>query len=105
MLPIEYRHHGGGVCASVRPPQPTYRPSKSNRKGDGLMRSSRWQTFNPMWNQLQQFQSEMNRLFDRWNGTPNPLTGVLAFPAVNVWEEQDQVYVEAELPGMDLKDL
>ena len=31
--------------------------------------------------------------------------GVVAFPALNVWEGGDQVSVEAELPGLDLKDL
>jgi HSP20 family protein len=68
------------------------------------MRSSRWQSFSPMWNQLQQFQSEMNRLFDRWNDSGRS-GGTATFPPVNVWEEGDQVLVEAELPGLDLKDL
>ena len=64
------------------------------------MNTSRWQVFNPVWNQMQQFQSEMNRLFDRWGGS-----APASFPAVNVWEEGEQVCVEAELPGLDLKDL
>jgi HSP20 family protein len=68
------------------------------------MRPSRWQGLGPVWNQLQQFQSEMNRLFDRWGGG-TPFGGVPAFPALNVWEEGDQVCVEAELPGLNLKDL
>ena len=68
------------------------------------MRSSRWQSFHPVWNQLQQFQNEMNRLFDRWNGG-SPFAGPAAFPALNVWEDGDQVCVEAELPGLNLKDL
>lgn len=68
------------------------------------MRSSRWQSFHPVWNQLQQFQSEMNRLFDRWNGG-SLFAGPAAFPALNVWEDGDQVCVEAELPGLNLKDL
>jgi HSP20 family protein len=55
-----------------------------------------------LWNQLQQFQGEMNRLFDRWGDGGLSAT---AFPALNVWEEADQVFVEAELPGLDLKDL
>jgi HSP20 family protein len=66
------------------------------------MLMSRWQPFNPVWNQLQQLQSEMNRVFDRWgNGT----RGTQAYPAVNVWEDAENVYVEAELPGLDLKDM
>jgi HSP20 family protein len=63
----------------------------------------RWQPFSPVWNQLQQLQSEMNRLFDRWGD--NGGSGLAAFPPVNVWEEGDQVFVEAELPGMSQKDL
>jgi HSP20 family protein len=57
-----------------------------------------------MWNQLQQFQSEMNRLFDRWSDGGRA-GGAATFPPVNVWEEGDAVLVEAELPGLDLKDL
>jgi HSP20 family protein len=68
------------------------------------MNRSRWQGFGPVWNQLQQFQNEMNRLFDRW-GNATPFGGVAAYPAVNVWEEGDQVCLEAELPGLNLKDL
>lgn len=68
------------------------------------MRVSRWQSFNPVWNQLQQVQDEMNRLFDRW-GNGNVLSGTAGFPALNVWENGEAVHVEAELPGLDLKDV
>jgi HSP20 family protein len=71
------------------------------------MRLSRWQSFNPVWNQLHQLQSEMNQLFDRWGDGGgrflNNLVG--AFPPVNVWEDADAVHVEAELPGLNLNDL
>ena len=66
------------------------------------MTNTRWQPFTPLWNQLQQFQGEMNRVFDRWNGFGSPPA---AFPTVNVWEEGEHLHVEAELPGLDLKDL
>jgi HSP20 family protein len=66
------------------------------------MKLSRWQPFQPVWNQLRQLQSEMNRLFDRWgDGGRAPA----AFPPVNVWEEGEAVFVEAELPGMGQNDL
>lgn len=68
------------------------------------MTSSRWQSFTPVWNQLQQFQDEMNRLFDRW-GNGREWAGPARFPALNVWEDGEEVYVEAELPGLNLKDL
>jgi HSP20 family protein len=69
------------------------------------MRLSRGTTFNPLWNPLQQFQSEMNRLFDRWGNGGSFFNAVPAFPPANVWEEADQVFVETELPGLDFKDL
>lgn len=70
------------------------------------MRLSRWQSYNPVWNQLQQMQSEMNRLFERWGGDGGRQGDLaVAYPAVNVWEDADSLYIEAELPGLDLKDL
>jgi HSP20 family protein len=60
--------------------------------------------FEPFWNHLHQFQSDLNHLFNRFGdgGTFNMPT---AYPAVNVWEEGEQVHLEVELPGMDMKDL
>jgi HSP20 family protein len=69
------------------------------------MSPTRWQPFTPLWNQLQQFQSEMNRVFDRWTDGGSFFDGFRSFPPVNVWEEGDHLFVESELPGMDLKDL
>jgi HSP20 family protein len=71
------------------------------------MTTSRWHTANPVWNQLGQLQQEMNRLFSRWgeNGARWAAGLVGGFPAMNVWEDGEQVFVEAELPGLDLKDL
>jgi HSP20 family protein len=69
------------------------------------MRASRWQPFHPLFSQVQQLQSEMNRLFDRWGGVTNPFGALVAFPPVNVWEDGEQVHVEAELPGLALENL
>lgn len=70
------------------------------------MRLVRWQPFTPVWNQLQQLQSEMNRAFERWGEDGSRMLGLAAsYPTVNIWEEADTVFVEAELPGLDLKDL
>jgi HSP20 family protein len=66
------------------------------------MRLPHWPT-NTLWNQLAQFQHEMNRLFDRWGGPG--AAAAPAFPPVNVWEENDHVVLEAELPGLELKGL
>jgi len=47
----------------------------------------------------------MNRVFDRWGEDGRHLLGVAARPAVNVSEDAENIFVEAELPGLDLKDL
>lgn len=66
---------------------------------------ARWQALNPLWQQLQQFQGELNRVFDRWGGD-SPRNGALStFPPANVFEDGDELYVEAELPGVALADL
>ena len=70
------------------------------------MTLSRWQPFNtPIWNTLQGLQREMSRVFDRWGQDGGSFFGAAAYPAVNVWEDAENVFVEAELPGLDLKDL
>jgi HSP20 family protein len=63
---------------------------------------SRWSPANAnWWNEVTQFQNEVNRFLDRWNnGSKNA-----GFPACNVWEEGDALVLEAELPGLDLNDL
>jgi len=65
---------------------------------------SRFELTPSLWNQVHQFQSEMNRLLDHWSHS-HTWSSLGAFPAVNVWEDGDKVFVEAELPGLDLKDL
>ncbi len=68
------------------------------------MKQTRWQPFSPVFTPFQNLQTEMNRLFDRWgDGGSRPFAA--AFPPVNVWEDDDRVFVEAELPGMKAEDL
>src|SRR5262249_3219724 len=67
------------------------------------MRLTRWSPFGNLFNPLQQFQTEMNRLFDRW--VDGGRSGPAGFPALNVWEDTENVFVEAELPGVEFKDL
>ena len=70
------------------------------------MNASRWQPGNSLFNQLHELHGEMNRLFSRWGedgGRWLGLTG--AYPPVNVWEDAEAAYVEAELPGLSLDEL
>lgn len=65
---------------------------------------TRWNPFsNTGFGALNQLHTEMNRLFGR-QGDPRFFTGP-AFPALNVWEENDALQVEAELPGLRLEEL
>lgn len=60
------------------------------------------QVFHPVLNQLQQFQGEMNRLFDRWGEDGIRQAN---FPHINVWEDGDALRLEAELPGLKLEEI
>ena len=58
-------------------------------------------TTTPGW-RLNEIQQEMNRLFDRWG---NNSAGVLDSPVINLWEKDDALYLEAEMPGLALEDM
>ena len=69
------------------------------------MRLTRWSPFGNVWNPLRRLQHEMDRLFERWTEEGDRLLGQPGFPALNLWEDADAVHVEAELPGVEFKDL
>jgi HSP20 family protein len=49
--------------------------------------------------ELNRLQSEMDQLFGRGNGS---LARPQAYPAINVLEDDNNLYVESEIPGMEL---
>ena len=51
--------------------------------------------------ELRSLQRDMNRLLDGYDGG----TAMSRFPALNVWGNEENVVVTAELPGMDVADL
>lgn len=59
-------------------------------------------TLNPVWRSLHDMQHEVNRVFDRWGHHP---FGIGEFPPLNLSEENDTLFLEAELPGLELTDL
>ena len=59
-------------------------------------------SMNPVWRSLNEMQHEVNRVFDRWGQHP---FGIGEFPAMNLWEEENALHLEAELPGLELQDL
>jgi HSP20 family protein len=54
--------------------------------------------------EMGRLQNEMNRIFGRV-GDGREFFAPAAYPALNVWQDDDHVYVEAELPGFELNDL
>ncbi|MDV6030182.1 MAG: Hsp20/alpha crystallin family protein [Phycisphaera sp. RhM] len=63
------------------------------------MLATRWEP----WTELNRLSREMDRLFSR--GTSGSVMGVGNYPALNVWEDDDKLFVEAELPGFSMDDL
>lgn len=65
------------------------------------------QRFYPNWNSLDQLRHEMNHLLENVTGglVPGSFLGGRAFPALNLWEDGECLYVEAEVPGMSMDDL
>jgi HSP20 family protein len=72
-----------------------------------------WQPFGPLPNEMarwqrrmDRFQRRMDQLFGRWGlGVEGWPEVAVAYPPVNLWEDNDFVYAEAELPGLKLADL
>jgi HSP20 family protein len=55
---------------------------------------------------LMQLQGQMNRLFENFfEDMPTARQYATAYPALNTWEDGDNAYVEAELPGLTMDDL
>jgi len=57
------------------------------------------------WSEFNRLQSEMSRLFDRWNASSPRTVAQNVYPLVDLWEDDDNLYLEAELPGFELDDL
>jgi HSP20 family protein len=65
---------------------------------------TRWGPFRGLQQEMRRLERDMGQLFDRWSLPGIPSVEV-AYPAVNMWEDEDFVHVEAELPGLKLSDL
>jgi HSP20 family protein len=56
--------------------------------------------------EMRRLQQEMDDLFGRFGFRLPSWPGLaVSYPPVNMWEDQDYVYAEAELPGLKLTDL
>lgn len=66
------------------------------------MLSTRWQPLRELQTEMNRWQDEMQRVMGR---TPDGGNFTTAYPALDLWEDEGQLYVEAELPGLNLEDL
>lgn len=68
------------------------------------MLTTRWHPFVDFQSDVNRVRDEMDRMFGRCTGRRIPLAAP-SYPLLNISEDDDRAYVEAELPGMELSDL
>jgi len=67
---------------------------------------TRWHPVRELGHEMRHFRQEMARLFGRWGIDLQDWPRLaVAYPPMNLWEDDDFVYAEAELPGLKLPDL
>jgi len=55
--------------------------------------------------EMNRLREEMDRLFSRFGWDGGRLLARATYPPLNLWEDEDNLYVEAELPGFELSEL
>jgi HSP20 family protein len=68
------------------------------------MLGARWLPVGDAYREFGRLQEDMNRFLDRFGHDRNGWQAS-GYPALNLWEDAEHVYTEAELPGLELKDL
>jgi HSP20 family protein len=58
-----------------------------------------------MQSEMNRLHREMDRLFGRSMFNGRRVFETVDFPAVNLWEDDEMLFVEAELPGLSIDDL
>ena len=67
------------------------------------MLSTRWPFGG--WQDFSRLHDEMNQLFDRWGGNGLRGSSRNVYPPLNLWEDDNHLFVEAELAGLEMSDL
>jgi HSP20 family protein len=69
------------------------------------MLTTRWQPLGTMWPGIKRLQEEMEQWLRRAGmNDPRRFAGSV-YPPLNLWEDDSNLYVEAELPELELTDL
>ncbi len=66
---------------------------------------TRWGPLDDLWSEMERLRGQMDRLFGRFSVGNGRRLATGEFPPINLWEDEDTFFVEAELPGMELEDL
>lgn len=69
------------------------------------MFATQWLPFNDVWSEMGRLYDEMNQAFGRLGYRDGLGRFAMSYPALDLWQDADNFYVEAELPGMELADL
>jgi HSP20 family protein len=75
--------------------------------------SELFDSFDPVdWNwptdplaEFDRLNAEMNRMFQRFGRNNHGVQSAAAYPALDLWQDENFLYAEAELPGMNIDDL
>jgi HSP20 family protein len=69
------------------------------------MLTTRWQPFDTTWPGMNRLQEEMEQWSGRLETTDPRRFAPIIYPPLNLWEDENSLYVEAELPELGLNDL
>ena len=69
------------------------------------MFTTRWQPLGTVWPEMNRLQEEMEQRLRRAGMSDPRRPAQSVYPPLNLWEDDDNLYVEAELPELDLADL
>ncbi len=56
-----------------------------------------------VWRELNQIQRDMNRVFDGYSPVRTRIAP--SYPALNIWSSEEDLIVNAEVPGIDVEDI
>ena len=63
----------------------------------------RWTGFADFPSEFSRLRDDMGRVFERGNEPRS--ADAITYPALNLWEDEENLFVDAELPGLELNDV
>jgi HSP20 family protein len=64
-----------------------------------------WSLAGDPFTEMDRLSAEMNRMFGRFGPTDGGQMPAVTYPAVDMWQDDSYLYVEAEMPGIQIGDL